>query len=186
MIETKKRIDWDSLTAGYGPEAQKSIRELLSQYDIDEEDPIAMLIASMFVSQVDTLRAFSTIEATIEAGRSNLSKEFSEQVFKLRGIIAYAEDNLMQTSKASVEARHDELLSVVKAGVSHAISRSGSRAAKENTLNTVSLMIAASGLCLLGLIIGVLGAKVVNLPGGRQSSAPSGLVSAQLSSRPSK
>ena len=175
-ITTVKRIDWDALIEGYGPEAKNSIRELLSQYEIDEEDPIALLIASMFLSQVDTMRAFDTISEAIETGRSNLSDEFSEQILKLRGLIAYAEEHLVETSKEQIDERQGELLSVVKAGVSQAIARSSQRSHAQNTAGTIALAIAVSGLCVLSLVAGGLGYALIFQPQqGSQAELSKGL-----------
>lgn len=121
---TAKTINWDAILEDYGNDAKINLKMLLVEHTIDDDDPVAALIASMFISHMDTLRAFNSINSVIEDGKDSLSTEFKEQIVALRGIVSFAQEHLIEAGKEQLGKREDELLTVVKEGIKQALLRS--------------------------------------------------------------
>ncbi|MEM9008680.1 MAG: hypothetical protein AAGE59_34870 [Cyanobacteria bacterium P01_F01_bin.86] len=155
-IETEQKpgINWDAVLQDYGPKAKLQLNQLLSEYDISDTDPVAALIASMFISHMDTLQAFNSISEVISQGKHDLSTEFKEQILALRGIIAFAQEHLIDSGEEQIEKRQADLLDVVKEGIRKALLRSE---AVSHARNTGGLLIAVGITGLMTAIAGVSG-----------------------------
>lgn len=152
--KTERTLDWDKILKEYGPETQSALRSLLAQHDIDESDPVSALIASMFISQVDSLKAFNTLKDVIENGKTSLAAEFSEQMIALRGIVAIAEDKLVQGSEKTIKERQTEMLNVVSSGIRTAISRANSSSHVRSTSSALFLAGTVGFIALFSVVAG--------------------------------
>lgn len=157
-MPTTTTVNWDVVLEGYGPEAREGLVNILRDYEINDDDAVAALIASMFVSQLDTMRAFQTISEVIKEGKDSLSDEFKEQIISLRGIISFAEEHLVETGKEAIEERQKDLLDVVRAGIAKAIHKSDQTRHFRSTAG-VLMMMGAVGL--IAIVSAISGAMVV-------------------------
>ncbi len=171
MPTLHKTIDWEHILESYGAETKIGLHRLLSENGVSESDPAALVIAALFISQIDTNKAFQSISSTIDAGKAELSEEFKTQIVQLRGIISYAKEHLVETSKVEVEKRQDELLNVVKAGVSQAVGRHQRNSGTRSTAATVATIVCVATVSLVSVIAGGLGMYLTSA-GSRGQVAP--------------
>ncbi|MEM9946003.1 MAG: hypothetical protein AAF810_08055 [Cyanobacteria bacterium P01_D01_bin.36] len=153
---TTKTINWDAILEDYGNEAKINLKMLLVEHRIDDDDPVAALIASMFISHMDTLRAFNSINSVIEDGKDSLSTEFKEQIVALRGIVSFAQEHLIEAGKEQLGKREDELLTVVKEGIKQALLRSEAVTHARTTGGLLVSVLIASVVASIAGIGGVL------------------------------
>ena len=60
-----KRIDWMRIIKDYGPECMVAITELLTSAQLNHDHPAAVVIAELFVAQVDTHRPYLVPKAML-------------------------------------------------------------------------------------------------------------------------
>lgn len=143
-IASSKTIEWDAILETYGPEAKTAISRLLAEAQISEFDPAAVIIAALFISQIDSNKAFQSIAETIDSGKEELSKQFQQQVEQLRGVVTYAEEHLVQTNEKQVEKHQSELIAAVKTGIVRVLGKeSQSRHQKSLVANSLTIVFAA-------------------------------------------
>ncbi|MEM6453180.1 MAG: hypothetical protein AAF703_23045 [Cyanobacteria bacterium P01_D01_bin.105] len=159
---TRKQIDWDSILETYGPETKIALHKLLSDHDIPESDPAALVIAALFMTQIDSNRAFNSISETINSGKKELSAEFSDHIVKLRGIITYAEEHLIETGQQEMEQRRAEMHDVIKEGIAKAIGQQHRAIRRRETVGNLALMIGVAAISAISLLVGAAGAYVVS------------------------
>ncbi|NJM98890.1 MAG: hypothetical protein HC800_18600 [Phormidesmis sp. RL_2_1] len=155
-MATTTTVNWDVVLEGYGPEAREGLIKILRDYEINDDDAVAALIASMFVSQLDTMRAFQTISEVIEKGKDSLSDEFKEHIISLRGIISFAEEHLVEAGKEAIEQRQKDLLDVVRAGIAKAIHKSDQFRHFRSTAGILLMMGAVGLISIVSALSGVM------------------------------
>lgn len=159
-IASAKKIEWDEILETYGPEAKMAITKLLAEAQISEFDPAAVIIAAMFISQIDSNNAFQSVAKTIDAGKEELSKQFQRQVEQLRGVVTYAEEHLVQSNEVRVQAHQKELVQAVKGGIAKVLgNESRSRRQRTTVVNSMTMICAA----IVSLVSMGAGAAIVSL-----------------------
>lgn len=162
-VSTKTRVvDWNEILAPHGEDTKATILGILDEYNIDYDAPEAALIASMVISQVETLTAFLSIESKLEDGKDALSDQFTEQILALRGIISYAKEHLVETSKETIEAhqktieaRQEKMLDVVSTGIRKSVLKASVANNNRSLIQSVAgaiaggvIAIVSGGICL--------------------------------------
>ena len=141
---TKTRVvDWDEILGPHGDDVKETIIGILDEYNIDPDAPEAAMIASMFISHVETLNSFLAIQGRLEDGKEALSVQFTEQIMALRGVVSYAKENLIESSRAAIDKQQKEMLDVVSVGIRQSILKASS--ANNNRNLTQSIVGAIAG-----------------------------------------
>ncbi len=168
-IVSRKRIEWDEILETYGPEAKTYIKKLLSDAQISDSDPAAVIISALFISQIDSTRAFRSISETIDNGKEELNNQFKRQVEQLRGVVTYAEEHLVQSNEERVEKHQKELVQAVKGGIAKVLGReSQNRHKRASFINTTTILCAA----VVSVVSMVVGASTALIAKGKEKAAP--------------
>ena len=158
-IAAVKKINWDEILETYGAEAKVGLARLLAEADIQDSDPAALIIAAMFISQIDTIKAYDSITETISSGRESLGEEFKNQITMLRGIVTYAEEHLIQTNDKQVEKRKQEMLLVIKEGIAKTLGRESSKRHRRSVAGNLSTIICVTISVIVSIGLGATGAS---------------------------
>lgn len=153
-MAVSKQIDWDYILASYGEETRNVLKELLNSNSVDDSDPAAIVIAGLFISQIDTNKAFQSIESVINQGKDELSEEFKNQILTLRGIIAYAEEHVVESGERAIEARRKDLLNVVKHGIAQAIGEQGRSIFIRSNVSIIAFGVLVASVAILSALSG--------------------------------
>ena len=153
---TKTRVvDWEEILGPHGDGVKETIIGILDEYNIDQDAPEAAMIASMFISHVETLNSFLAIEGKLEDGKEALSVQFTEQILALRGVVSYAKENLVESSRAAIDKQQKEMLEVVSAGIRQSVMKASSANNDRNLTQSITgaiaggvIAIISGGLCL--------------------------------------
>ena len=174
MVTTQKKpVDWDDVLETYGPETKTLLYNLLKDNGIPDTDPAALVIAALFISQIDSNRAFLSITETIDAGKEELHKQFETQVLQLRGIITYAQEHLVETGKKQVDERKQELLTTIKEGIAKAIGNKHRNSSRRETANMVTIIVCVAATSLVSMLASGIAVHVMAPKTMGQTTTPS-------------
>lgn len=157
MIASTKVIDWDSILEKYGTETQRVLRGLISEAELQDDDPAAIILAALFLTQVETTEAYQKLSSVIDSGKNDLSEQFKNQVEQMRGIISFAQEHLVEGGKQEIAKREEALLDVVKQGISRAIGNHNRSSSARNTSFVAGVVAATFVVSLLSFGAGGLG-----------------------------
>jgi predicted phage tail protein len=168
-IASQKRIEWDEILEAYGPEAKIAITRLLADAQISDTDPAAVIIAALFISQIDSTKAFQSISETIDKGKEQLTVQFRGQIEQLRGVVTYAEEHLVQSNEERVEKHQKELVDAVKGGIAKVLGKEQqNRHKRANFKNGATIICTA----IVAVVCMVTGASTALLARGGEKVAP--------------
>ena len=154
-VELKSnRLDWDGILENYGPDAKIAITKLLHEAEINEGDPASVIIAAMFISQIDTNRAYLSVKTTLDEGKSEIAQELGKSIEQLRGIVSFAQEKLMIHSEEKLEKNHHDMMKAIKAGVAKTLGQESSKRYKRSVVLTSATTICAALVSLVGIFIG--------------------------------
>ena len=154
MPTIAKSIDWDTILETYGPETKVGLNKLLAENGVAESDPAALVIAALFISQIDSNKAFQSITQTIDSGKEQLNEQFRIQILQLRGIVTYAEEHLIQTNEEQVDKRKKEILEVIKIGIAKAIGKRHREDGNRATTHTVVTIVCVALTSIASILVG--------------------------------
>ncbi|MGB3296021.1 MAG: hypothetical protein WBB01_23810 [Phormidesmis sp.] len=165
MSSVATALDWNEITNRHGVETRLAIENLLSEYDVPADGTVALLIASMFISQKDSVVAFDEVSKIFETGQSDLSDQFKGLVEQLRGIISFAQEHLVETTVEKVSSSQSEIVENVRKGVAKAISKANASQERRTIVTTLFTMGAAGILAISGAAVGsIVTASVTSKP----------------------
>ncbi|MEO1349080.1 MAG: hypothetical protein AAFW84_09820 [Cyanobacteria bacterium J06635_15] len=157
MPAASKNINWDYIIESYGEEGRSALNKLLAEGEVDESTPAATVIAGLFLSQIDSNKAFRSLSAVIDDGKQELSEEFKAQIIQLRGIISFAQEHLVETGQQEIDKRQGELLDVVKNGISKAIGNHNRSASTRTAAYFISISLCTFIVSVVSIGIGAFG-----------------------------
>lgn len=167
----KKLIQWDEVLANYGEETKQALMRLLMESDVDEHDPAAAVIAGMFLALRDVNQNFAAISSVVSTGKVDLEKAFTDQILKLRGIISYAQELLVQEqgrldkqAQAFAIEGQEKLYESVKNGVTKAVLQHDRQAGNRTATFYVLCVLGTFAVSIASATVGALGVRWLSLP----------------------
>ncbi|EDX82437.1 hypothetical protein S7335_1141 [Synechococcus sp. PCC 7335] len=161
VASVTKTLDWDGILETYGPDAKIAITKLLSEAEISEGDPAAVIIAAMFISQIDTNRAYLSVKTTLDEGKSDIAQELGKSIEQLRGIVSFAQEKLIVHSDEKLEKSHRDMMKAIKAGVAKALGQESSKRHQRSVILSSASTVCAAFVAIAGILIGGSGVYAV-------------------------
>jgi hypothetical protein len=180
-IASRKKIEWDEILEAYGPEAKIAITKLLADAEISHADPAAVIIAALFISQIDSTKAFQSISKTIDNGKEQLNAQFKSQVEQLRGVVTYAEEHLVQSNEERVEKHQKELVDAVKGGITKVLGKEHQNRHKRAVFKNGATIICTAIVAVVSMVTGASTALVAR---GGEKATPVPVSAANIEALP--
>ena len=155
-----KIINWNRILRDYGSDTRDKLQELISDAGLTEDDPATIVLAGLFISQLEQNVQFLKLKNHLDKSKSDLTNEFENNVYILKGVVADARKHLSEGNEAVLTKRHDEIKDLIRLGVARALNNYQSVAATRSGAMVVGAIACTFLVAILSVGAGALGMQM--------------------------